>query len=83
MSYSSTDPNQSFNADGALAIGNVGGVIIMGRNGLITQQNALGNIDGDVIFGDTTGPNAVNPSGTPNGIRLPSQNNFGRGRRRR
>jgi hypothetical protein len=76
MSYSSTDPNQSFNADGALAIGNVGGVIIMGPNGLITQKNALGNIDGDVIFGDTTGPNAVNPSGTPSGGKQPQQNNF-------
>ena len=76
MSYSSTDPNQSFNADGALAIGNVGGVIIMGPNGLITQKNALGNIDGDVIFGDTTGPNAVNPSGTSSGGKNPQQNNF-------
>jgi hypothetical protein len=34
-------------------------------------------------MGDTTGPNAVNPSGVPNGIRLPSQNNFGKPRRRR
>ena len=76
MSYSSTDPNQTLNADGALAIGNVGGVIIMGRNGLITQQNALGNIDGDVIFGDTTGPNAVNPSGTPSGGKHPKQTSF-------
>lgn len=76
MSYSSTDPNQTLNADGALAIGNVGGVIIMGSNGLITQQNALGNIDGDIIFGDTTGPNSVNPSGTPSGGRQPQQNNF-------
>ena len=76
MSYSSTDPNQTLNADGALAIGNVGGVIIMGSHGLITQQNALGHIDGDIIFGDTTGPNAVNPSGTPSGGKHPQQNNF-------
>ena len=76
MSYSSTNPNQTLNADGALAIGNVGGVIIMGTNGLITQDNALGNINGDVIFGDTTGPNAVNPSGIPSGGKRPQQNNF-------
>ena len=31
---------------------------------------------GEPNMGDTSGPNAVNPSGTPNGIRLPSQNNF-------
>lgn len=80
MSYSSTDPNQSFNAEGALAIGNVGGVIIMGSNGLITQVNALGNIDGDTIFGDTSGPNATNPSGTPSGGKQTQQNNFGRRR---
>jgi hypothetical protein len=76
MSYSSTNSNETFNADGALAIGNVGGVIIMGSNGLITQQNALGNIDGDVIFGDTSGPNATNPSGTPSGGKQTQQNNF-------
>jgi hypothetical protein len=80
MSYSSTDPNQTLGADGAFAIGNVGGVIIMGPGGLITQINALGNIDGDVIFGDTTGPNATNPSGTPSGGKQTQQNNFGRRR---
>jgi hypothetical protein len=76
MSYSSTNPNETFSADGALAIGNVGGVIIMGPKGLVTQQNALGNIDGNVIFGDTIGPNATNPSGTPSGGRHAQQNNF-------
>ena len=76
MSYSSTNPNETLNAEGAVAINSVGGVIIMGPTGLITQQNALGSIDGDVIFGDTTGPNAVNPSGTPSGGRNPQQNNF-------
>jgi hypothetical protein len=80
MSYSSTDPNQTLSADGAFAIGNVGGVIIMGPTGLITQRNALGTIDGDVIFGDTTGPNANNPSGTPSGGKQTQQNNFGRRR---
>jgi hypothetical protein len=52
----------------------------MGPGGL--QVNAMGVL-GEANMGDTSGPNAVNPSGTPNGIRLPSQNNFGRGRRRR
>lgn len=76
MSYSSTNPNETLNAEGAVAINSVGGVIIMGPNGLITNTNALGNVEGDVIFGDTTGPNAVNPSGTPSGGRHAQQNNF-------
>ena len=76
MSYSSTNPNETLNAEGAVAINSVGGVIIMGPNGLITNTNALGNIEGEVIFGDTSGPNAVNPSGTPSGGRHPQQNNF-------
>jgi hypothetical protein len=54
------------------------GVIIMGRGGL--QTNVLGNMEG-ANFGEL-GPNSVNPSGTPNGIRLPMQNNFGRSKRR-
>ena len=76
MSYSSKDPNATLNAEGAVAISTVGGVIIMGPRGLITHSNALGNIEGDVIFGDTTGPNAVNPSGTPSGGKHAQQNNF-------
>jgi hypothetical protein len=52
----------------------------MGPSGL--QVNTLGNLPG-ANMGDTTGPNAVNPSGVPNGIRLPLQNNFGKPRRRR
>ena len=35
----------------------------------------LGNLD-SAIMGDTTGPNAVNPSGTPNGIRHAIQGGF-------
>ena len=54
------------------------GVIVMGSNGL--QMNTMGTMDGAII-GDTTGPNAVNPSGTAGGIRLPEQNNFRRRRR--
>lgn len=64
---------------GAIASLGTPGVIIMGPGGL--QVNTLGNLDG-ANFGDTSGPNAVNPSGTPNGIRLPMQNNFGKGKRR-
>lgn len=74
MSYPGEEVSNPLNGDGALSVGGVGGAIIMGPGGLITQQ-ALGNKPG-VIFGDTTGPNAVNPSGTPNGIRNPIQGGF-------
>lgn len=63
---------------GAIASLGTPGVIIMGPGGL--QTNTLGNLDG-ANFGEL-GPNSVNPSGTPNGIRLPMQNNFGRRKRR-
>jgi hypothetical protein len=63
---------------GAFASLGTPGVIIMGPGGL--QTNTLGNLDG-ANFGEF-GPNSVRPSGTPNGIRLPMQNNFGRSKRR-
>lgn len=78
MSYSTSDQNNPLNGDGAFAVSGVGGAIIMGPRGLITQTNVLGNKVGGVIFGDTSGPNATNPSGTPSGITLPTQNNFRR-----
>jgi hypothetical protein len=79
MSYPG-EPTQEHNHVGTGAIASLGtpGVIIMGQGGL--QTNTLGNLAG-ANFGEL-GPNAVNPSGTPNGIRLPTQNNFRRGRRR-
>jgi len=80
MSYPGTQQSHTHIGEGAIiTLGNPG-VIIMGPSGL--QANTIGVL-GEANMGDTSGPNAVNPSGTPNGIRLPMQNNFGRGRRRR
>jgi hypothetical protein len=80
MSYPGTSQSHTHVGEGAIiTLGNPG-VIIMGPSGL--QANTMGVL-GEANIGDTSGPNAVNPSGTPNGIRLPMQNNFGRGRRRR
>jgi hypothetical protein len=79
MSYPGTPQGHSHGAEGAIVTLGNPGVIIMGPGGL--QANIMGT-NGEANMGDTSGPNAVNPSGTPNGIRLPLQNNFGRGRRR-
>lgn len=74
MSYSSTDQNQTLDGSGSFAVNNVGGITVINQNGPI-EGRAIGNIPG-VNFGDTSGPNSVNPSGTPNGVTLPTQNNF-------
>lgn len=75
MSYQGNPTvDHQHNGDGAIAV--VAGAIIMGPGGPVTQM-AIGTI-GEAIMGDTAGPNAVNPSGTPSGIRLPIQNNFRR-----
>lgn len=71
MSYPGSNENNPINGEGAFA---VVGAIIMGPSGPMTQQY-LGQM-GEAIMGETTGPNAINPTGTPSGIRLPSQNNF-------
>ena len=80
MSYPGSPQDHTHVGEGAIVTLGNPGVIIMGPGGL--QVNTMGVL-GNANMGDTSGPNAVNPSGTPNGIRLPSQNNFGRGRRRR
>lgn len=77
MSYPGNNPNNPLNGEGATV---VMGAIIMGPSGPMTQQY-LGQ-QGSVIQGDTTGPNAVNPSGTPSGIRLATQGGFRSTRRR-
>ena len=82
MSYPGNNIDNPINGEGAFVVSGIGGAIIMGPRGPITQTNVLGNKI-DAIFGDTSGPNAVNPSGTPSGIRLPSQNNFRNTRRRK
>ena len=78
MSYSGSNINNPINGEGAFAV--VQGAIIIGPGGPQTQF--LGNI-GEVIMGDTSGQNSVNPTGTPSGIKLPIQNNFRNTRSRR
>jgi len=78
MSYPGTPKDHSHNGEGAIVTLGNPGVIIMGPSGL--QVNTLGT--SGATLGETSGPNAVNPSGTSSGIRLPAQNNFARGRRR-
>lgn len=74
MSYSSTNPNQSLSGTGSFAVNEIGGMTVINQFGPI-EGPAIGNLE-EVNFGDTSGPNAVNPSGTPNGVTLPIQNNF-------
>jgi hypothetical protein len=78
MSYPGTPVDHSHNGEGAIVTLGTPGVIIMGSSGL--QVNTLGT--SGATLGETSGPNAVNPSGIQSGIRLPMQNNFSRGRRR-
>ena len=75
MSYSHEDASNPFNGGGSFVVGGVGGAIVMGPSGMTTQM-ILGMEDPGANMGDTSGPNAVNPSGTPNGIRHATQNNF-------
>jgi hypothetical protein len=58
--------------DGSFASGDIGGATVTGPNGALSPAASLGNI-ATADFGVTTGPNAVNPSGTPGGILLPEQ----------
>lgn len=73
MSYPG-NPTKDHQHNGDGAIGVINGAIVMGPSGPMTQQ-VLGAI-GQASMGETTGPNAVNPSGQPSGIRLATQNNF-------
>lgn len=73
MSYPG-NPKVDHQHNGDGAIGVINGAIIIGPNGPVTQQ-VLGGI-GQASMGETSGPNAVNPSGNPSGIKLPTQNNF-------
>jgi hypothetical protein len=62
------DPNPGlFQGQGAVAAGGVGGVSDPGAG-------VLGNIP-DANYGDTTGPNAVNPTGVLSGLLNPEQAN--------
>lgn len=76
MSYPGTPQGHTHVGEGVIQSLGTPGVIVMGPGGL--QVNTLGT--SGTTLGDTSGPNAVNPSGVQNGIRLPMQNNFGRRR---
>ena len=70
-----TDLQKSFShptGDGVAVSGGIGSATALGPNGSLSPAASLGNI-ATANFGDTTGANAVNPSGTPGGILAPEQ----------
>ena len=70
-----TDLQKSFShptGDGVAVSGGIGGAVAQGPNGNLTPAASLGNI-ATANYGDLTGPNAVNPTGTPGGILAPEQ----------
>ena len=70
-----TDLQKSFShptGDGVAVSGGIGGAVAQGPNGNLSPTDVMGNI-ATANFGDFSGPNAVNPSGTPGGILLPEQ----------
>jgi hypothetical protein len=70
-----TDLQKSFNhptGDGVAVSGGIGGAVAQGPNGNLSPAASLGNI-ATANFGDTSGANAVNPTGTPGGILAPEQ----------
>ena len=58
--------------DGVAVSGGIGGATAQGPAGNLSPSLVMGNI-ATANFGDFSGPNAVNPSGTPGGILLPEQ----------
>jgi HK97 family phage major capsid protein len=70
---SQPQPNAEINGDGSFASGGIGGATVVGADGnALVPAESLGNIN-PANFGLTTGPNAVNPTGTPGGILAPEQ----------
>jgi hypothetical protein len=70
-----TDLEKSFNhptGDGVAVSGGIGGAVAQGPNGNLNPAASLGNI-ATANYGDFSGPNAVNPTGTPGGILAPEQ----------
>ncbi len=70
-----TDLQKSFNhptGDGVAVSGGIGGAVAQGPDGNLSPAASLGNI-ATANYGVTTGPNAVNPTGTPGGILAPEQ----------
>ena len=76
--YPSTNPDWSdnsyseINGDGSLVSGAIGGANATGPDGFLSPAASLGHKP-TAAFGTTTGPNAVNPTGTPGGILAPEQ----------
>ena len=70
-----TDLQKSFShptGDGVAVSGGIGGAVAQGPAGNLSPTDVMGNI-ATANFGDFSGPNAVNPTGTPGGILLPEQ----------
>jgi len=57
---------------GVAVSGDIGLAVAFGPDGALVPATSLGNVDG-ANFGFTSGPNAVNPTGTPGGILAPEQ----------
>ena len=70
--YPGTSEAHNHDGQGAFASGGVGGATATGPSGNLSPADSLGNI-ATANFGVTTGPNAVNPTGTPGGILAPEQ----------
>ena len=70
--YPGTTEAHNHDGQGALASGGVGSATVTGPSGNLSPADSLGNI-ATANFGVTTGPNAVNPTGTPGGILAPEQ----------
>jgi HK97 family phage major capsid protein len=60
------------NSQGATVSGNIGGATARDANGNVNPATSLGQT-ATANFGVTTGPNAVNPTGTSGGILAPEQ----------
>lgn len=69
---SDAQSNAEINGDGSFASGGIGGATATNADGNLSPAESLGNI-ATAEFGVTTGPNAVNPTGTPGGILAPEQ----------
>jgi HK97 family phage major capsid protein len=69
---SESNATAEINGDGAFASGAVGGATTTNASGNLSPAASLGNI-ATPAWGTTTGPNAVNPTGTPGGILAPEQ----------
>jgi hypothetical protein len=70
--YPGSSEAHNHDGQGAFASGGIGSATTTGPSGNLSPADSLGNI-ATANFGVTSGPNAVNPTGTPGGILLPEQ----------